>query len=213
MLGLLEKITNLENLPLYTWSVTAGLRRRMRTEFVAETSDLTLALRHIEKTVQNGVYVLLDAQPYLQDPINLRLVREIALTYNNTPRTLVFVSPRLELPAELLRMSARFELALLDPAGVMYAGRVVERAPTARLFAHMRMPYTSALLAAIPKLDSPPHTALPAIAGRPPDATRPMPGCSFAPRCKYADGQCQDAKPPLVDPGRTGSQYACWHPL
>jgi hypothetical protein len=119
VLGLLEKITNLENLPLYTWSVTAGLRRRMRTEFVAETSDLTLALRHIEKTVQNGVYVLLDAQPYLQDPINLRLVREIALTYNNTPRTLVFVSPRLELPAELLRMSARFQLALLDPAGVM----------------------------------------------------------------------------------------------
>ena len=119
VLGLLEKITNLENLPLYTWSVTAGFRRRMRTEFVAETSDLTLALRHIEKTVQNGVYVLLDAQPYLQDPINLRLVREIALTYNNTPRTLVFVSPRLELPAELLRMSARFQLALLDPAGVM----------------------------------------------------------------------------------------------
>ena len=60
VLGLLEKITNLENLPLYTWSVTAGLRRRMRTECVAETSDLTLALRHIEKTVQNGVYVPTD---------------------------------------------------------------------------------------------------------------------------------------------------------
>ena len=100
-----------------------------------------------------------------------------------------------------------------DEVAVMYAGRVVERAPTPRLFAHMRMPYTEALLAAIPKLDSPPHTALPAIAGRPPDPTRPLPGCSFAPRCTYADGQCQSAKPPLADPQNTGGYYACWHPL
>ena len=77
----------------------------------------------------------------------------------------------------------------------------------------MRMPYTAALLAAIPKLDSPPHTALPAIAGRPPDATRPLPGCSFAPRCTYADRSCTEAKPPLADPEKAGALYACWHPL
>jgi len=118
VLSLLEKSTNLDNTPLYTWSVTSGLRRRMRTETVPETTDLTLALRHIDRTVQNGVYVLLDAQPYLQDPINLRLIREIALSYAKTPRTLVFVSPRLDLPSELMRMSTRFELALLDIAGV-----------------------------------------------------------------------------------------------
>jgi peptide/nickel transport system ATP-binding protein len=100
-----------------------------------------------------------------------------------------------------------------DEVAVMYAGRIVERAPTARLFTSMRMPYTEALLAAIPKLDSPPHTALPAIAGRPPDPTRPMPGCSFAPRCRYADERCQEAKPPLADPDRAGTLYACWHPL
>ena len=46
----------------------------------------------------------------------------------------------------------------------------------ALLFTHMRMPYTEALLAAIPKLDSPPDTPLPAIAGRPPDQTRPLEG-------------------------------------
>jgi peptide/nickel transport system ATP-binding protein len=100
-----------------------------------------------------------------------------------------------------------------DEVAVMYAGRVVERAPTARLFAHMRMPYTEALLAAIPKLDSPPHAALPAIAGRPPDPTRPLPGCSFAPRCRYADKLCQSTKPALDDPDRAGTLYACWHPL
>jgi peptide/nickel transport system ATP-binding protein len=100
-----------------------------------------------------------------------------------------------------------------DEVAVMYAGRVVERAPTPALFARMRMPYTEALLAALPKLDSPPHTALPAIGGRPPDPTRPVPGCSFAPRCRYADGRCQGAKPPLRAADGTGSLYACWHPL
>ena len=100
-----------------------------------------------------------------------------------------------------------------DEVAVMYAGRIVERAPTPTLFTNMRMPYTEALLAAIPKLDSPPHTALPAIAGRPPDPTRPLPGCSFAPRCRYADDRCLAAKPPLADPDRAGALYACWHPL
>ena len=100
-----------------------------------------------------------------------------------------------------------------DEVAVMYAGRVVERAPTTELFARMRMPYTEALLAAIPKLESPPHMALPAIGGRPPDPTRPVPGCSFAPRCKYADRLCHEEKPPLIDPAQVGALYACWHPL
>jgi peptide/nickel transport system ATP-binding protein len=100
-----------------------------------------------------------------------------------------------------------------DEVAVMYAGRVVERAPTPRLFAHMRMPYTAALLAAIPKLDSAPHTPLPAIGGRPPDPTRPLPGCSFAPRCKYADPVCENTKPTLDDPEGAGALFACWHPL
>ena len=66
-----------------------------------------------------------------------------------------------------------------DEVAVMYAGRVVERAPTPVLFKNMHMPYTEALLAAIPKLDTAPHTPLPAISGRPPDPTRPLKGCSF----------------------------------
>jgi peptide/nickel transport system ATP-binding protein len=100
-----------------------------------------------------------------------------------------------------------------DEVAVMYAGRIVERAPTARLFAGMRMPYTEALLAAIPKLDAAPHTPLPAIPGRPPDPTRPLPGCSFAPRCRYADDLCLHSKPALQDPHNVGARFACWHPL
>ena len=100
-----------------------------------------------------------------------------------------------------------------DEVAVMYAGRIVERAPTPALFEGMRMPYTEALMAAIPRLDSLPHTALPAIPGRPPDPTRPLPGCAFAPRCRYADGRCRSDKPDLGPADRAGNRYACWHPL
>ena len=100
-----------------------------------------------------------------------------------------------------------------DEVAVMYAGRVVERAPTPALFKKMRMPYTEALLAAIPKLDTPPHTLLPAISGRPPDPTRPLKGCSFSPRCRYAVARCHGEKPQLTVAETPAHQYACLHPI
>jgi len=66
-----------------------------------------------------------------------------------------------------------------DHIAVMYAGRIVESAPTAVLFNEMQMPYTEALLAAIPKLDQRSHTRLTAIGGRPPDLVNPPTGCAF----------------------------------
>ncbi len=100
-----------------------------------------------------------------------------------------------------------------DEVAVMYAGRVVERAPTAALFKRMQMPYTEALLAAIPKLGTAPHTPLPAISGRPPDPTRPLKGCSFAPRCRYGSGRCHREKPVLAASDTPDHQYACFYPI
>jgi peptide/nickel transport system ATP-binding protein len=100
-----------------------------------------------------------------------------------------------------------------DEVAVMYAGRIVERAPTPALFKKMRMPYTEALLAAIPKLDAAPHTVLPAISGRPPDPTRPLKGCSFSPRCRYAVARCHGEKPELTEAETPAHQYACFHPI
>jgi peptide/nickel transport system ATP-binding protein len=100
-----------------------------------------------------------------------------------------------------------------DEVAVMYAGRVVERAPTPDLFKKMRMPYTEALLAAIPKIDAAPHALLPAISGRPPDPTRPVKGCSFSPRCRYAAGPCFQEKPLLTAAESPAHQYACFHPI
>jgi peptide/nickel transport system ATP-binding protein len=100
-----------------------------------------------------------------------------------------------------------------DEVAVMYAGRVVERAPTQALFKNMQMPYTAALLAAIPKIEAAPHTPLAAIPGRPPDPTRPLKGCSFAPRCRYVGDQCLRSKPVLAAAETEGHSYACFHPL
>jgi peptide/nickel transport system ATP-binding protein len=100
-----------------------------------------------------------------------------------------------------------------DEIAVMYAGQIVEKAPTATLFAEVRMPYTEALLKSIPKLDQPSHTLLEAIAGRPPDLVNPPPGCKFAPRCPYAQDKCHAEEPPLVEAETAGHYYKCWFPV
>ncbi|WP_019630322.1 ABC transporter ATP-binding protein [Actinomadura atramentaria] len=100
-----------------------------------------------------------------------------------------------------------------DEVAVMYAGRVVERAPTRTLFTNMRMPYTEALVRSIPRIADPGHTRLAAIPGRPPDMTRPPAGCRFAPRCAYARDKCRAEQPPLRESGEPGHTFACWYPV
>jgi phosphonate C-P lyase system protein PhnK len=83
---------------------------------------------------------------------------------------------------------------------VMYAGKVVETAPSDAIFARPFHPYTEGLLASIPRLEGP-ISRLDAIPGQvpPPDA---MPaGCRFAPRCRYAAEPCRVAPPPLAPRG------------
>jgi peptide/nickel transport system ATP-binding protein len=158
--------------------------------------------------------------------IAIALSCEPKLLVADEPTTALDVTVQAQILDLLAREQRRRQMAMIlithdlgvvagrtDEVAVMYAGRVVERAPTARLFANMRMPYTQALLAAIPRLDAAPHALLPAIAGRPPDPTRPLPGCSFAPRCAHVADRCREAKPPLADPEGAGALYACWHPL
>jgi oligopeptide/dipeptide ABC transporter ATP-binding protein len=94
---------------------------------------------------------------------------------------------------------------------VMYAGKVVEQAPTTDLFAGVRMPYTQALLDAIPRIELEPHVLLPVVGGRPPDMSFIPVGCPFAPRCPAVQQDCREEAPPLKqhEPGRW---WACWHP-
>jgi peptide/nickel transport system ATP-binding protein len=85
-----------------------------------------------------------------------------------------------------------------DDIAVMYAGQIVEKAPTRTLFKAMKMPYTEALMQSIPKLDEPSHTRLRVIAGRPPDLVDVPSGCRFAPRCPYVQDKCRAEEPPLL---------------
>jgi oligopeptide/dipeptide ABC transporter ATP-binding protein len=100
-----------------------------------------------------------------------------------------------------------------DEIIVMYAGQVVERAPTRALFANVRMPYTEALLKSIPKLEQPSHTRLQIIGGRPPDLIHPPAGCRFAPRCPYAQPKCHAEQPPLIEAETPGHEFRCWFPV
>jgi peptide/nickel transport system ATP-binding protein len=100
-----------------------------------------------------------------------------------------------------------------DEIAVMYAGKIVEKAPATTLFTEMHHPYTQALLWSIPKTSQPKHTRLSAIAGRPPDLVNPPSGCSFSPRCPYARPICRQEEPVLIAGVGDDHIYACHHPV
>ena len=97
-----------------------------------------------------------------------------------------------------------------DRVLVMYAGRIVEDLPAGELSTAARHPYTRALVAAVPDMDSDLDQPLAVIPGRPIDPSDVPAGCAYAARCPLADQGCLDADPPLVSDGR-GRRVACWH--
>ena len=127
ILKLLTQASNLENQLMMRWSIVDGLGRVIGTgggvgnahaartgddhgKAIYQTNELIGCLRHIDKSTQNGVYVLCDAHPGFNDAVAVRLIREIAMDHAKCARTLVFVSPTLEdIPSELLRLAAHFK--------------------------------------------------------------------------------------------------------
>ena len=97
-----------------------------------------------------------------------------------------------------------------DRVNVMYAGRIIERATAAELYANPRHPYTLGLLRSVPRLDEAMRARLDPIDGQPPDLTRLPPGCAFAPRCAFRAERCEREVPPLVAAGGAGHVSACW---
>jgi len=86
-----------------------------------------------------------------------------------------------------------------DRVAVMYGGRIVEVAPARELYARPQHPYTSGLMASVPRLDGGGGRRLMPIDGQPPDLASLPPGCSFAPRCRSILEQCRTARPELVE--------------
>ncbi|MFE9188130.1 ABC transporter ATP-binding protein [Micromonospora sp. NPDC007208] len=102
---------------------------------------------------------------------------------------------------------------IADRVVVMYAGRVVERAPVDELFAHPRHRYTAGLLSASPQPGRHAGTdRLTEIPGLVPVLASQPDACTFADRCPAADEQCRAAAPPLEGIGGPDHVAACWHP-
>jgi oligopeptide/dipeptide ABC transporter ATP-binding protein len=141
--------------------------------------------------------------------------------------TALDVTTQAQIMELLLELQAELGMALIlishdmglaasyaDEVLVMYAGKIVEQAPAARLFGRegvVRMRYTRALLDAIPNMERAAHSELPVVEGRPPDPTALPAGCAFAPRCPGAADDCV-AKAPALTEHAPGHRWACWHP-
>jgi peptide/nickel transport system ATP-binding protein len=94
-----------------------------------------------------------------------------------------------------------------DRVGVMYLGRIVEIAPTRRLFGRPQHPYTRMLLEAVPDLSIAGRERV-AVAGEVPNPLDPPPGCTFHPRCPFADLRCR-REAPALRPSPLGGEVAC----
>ncbi|MGW1347621.1 oligopeptide/dipeptide ABC transporter ATP-binding protein, partial [Kribbella sp. NPDC002412] len=98
-----------------------------------------------------------------------------------------------------------------DRVVLMYAGRVVEAGPIREVYEHSAHPYTTALMASVPTVDGPRDRLTP-IQGAPPDLLALPSGCSFRPRCRYADALCAEEEPTLRDlPGRPVNHSSACH--
>lgn len=100
-----------------------------------------------------------------------------------------------------------------DRVAVMYAGRIVELAPTNDIFERPQHHYTEALLGSIPSMTGDRAERLRSIPGRPPDLREADSGCAFRTRCPAADQECADRRPELASPGPGLAAVACHHPL
>ncbi len=126
------------------------------------------------------------------------------LVIADEPTTALDVTVQRQVLQLMRRLRQEFDTAILlithdlgviaetcDRVAVMYAGRVVETAPVDELFARPRHPYTRALLASVPRLDTEPGARLPSIGGQPPDLLSIPTGCPFRPRCPDARAECE----------------------
>ena len=103
-----------------------------------------------------------------------------------------------------------------DRVAVMYLGGIVELAPAQRLYAAPKHPYTEALLSAIPKSKPDDTRKRIILAGDVPNPANPPSGCTFHPRCRYAQDICKVERPPLieVEPGHVSAcHFATTLPL
>jgi len=119
LLQLIVRIGLRRHLAVFRWSVTEGLARaETASKPMLNTQTPEGVLRHIKTTPLQGLYVLLDFHPFLEDPRIVRYIKEIAQGYEESPRTLVLISHAMDLPEELTHLATRFAVTLPDAAAI-----------------------------------------------------------------------------------------------
>lgn len=100
-------------IPLYRWSITEGLLR-LEEGFSPQRHNIQPpdVLGHIKASTQAGVFILIDFHPYLDDPLHVRLLKDIAISYTDSPRTIILLSHEVTMPSELSNFSASFKLSM-----------------------------------------------------------------------------------------------------
>src|ERR1044072_4360908 len=103
--------------PLYRWTVTDGMQRLdLALERQQEEAEPEKALRQIRSADKPGIYALLDFHPFLTEPVNVRLLKDIALSAAKSRTSVILIGHRVELPGECRPFAARFAMRLPDPA-------------------------------------------------------------------------------------------------
>ena len=153
--------------------------------------------------------------------IAMALACDPELLIADEPTTALDVTIQAQILDLLHGLQARLGMAILiithdlgviaevaDEVIVMYAGKIVESAPVAQLFADPQHPYTIGLLGSIPRLGEY-RERLATIEGTVPSPANQPKGCRFSPRCPFADARCV-AEPPELRTLGSGHQVACW---
>jgi len=153
--------------------------------------------------------------------IAMALAGEPELLIADEPTTALDVTIQAQIVDLMLELQERVGMAiqfishnlglvseLADRVVVMYAGRIVESGPAARIFADPKHPYTVGLMTTLPDIARR-VDRLPVIPGMVPDPRKPMAGCRFHLRCPLADDGCRAAEPPLTELADGGS-VACF---
>jgi len=152
--------------------------------------------------------------------IAMALITRPELLIADEPTTALDVTVQAQILELIKRLQGEFGMAVIfvthdlgvvsglcDRVLVMYAGRIVESADIRTLFRSPRHPYTQALQRSIPALQAK-GKELYTITGLPPDLSKPLPGCPFAPRCEFAAERCRVETPALLPVTPTHS-HAC----
>ena len=112
--------------PLFRWTITDGLQRLdIALEPQAINSEPSDVLKHIRAVSKPGIYILLDFHPFLEDPVHVRLLKDICMRSRDVHRQIVLISHEVKLPSELESFSARFDMAL---PSAEERGRIVKKA-------------------------------------------------------------------------------------